>query len=547
MAETFLLGEVKTRPGTYFRRERFGNMATAGANNGILAVLFQSNYGELNKVVDVSQSDLNNLEDLFGDGAAAIYEGLIGGATTIRAIRVGDDDGTASKVILKTTGTENIFADAEKTFTVTGGESSTIELGSVPYGDTLKLFEGETELEDYSYLGDHLTVPAFDDEENHTLKATWKTLTGTRNVDVDAVELSSKFVGDRTFTASIRTNLITDKRQLVVYDGTVVFASVSFEAGGDEAQSLVDALKNNRHFTARKLNSGVLNDVVQAQLTGGTNPTVTTASYSKGTEVLERYRWNCIVSDSDDSAINGILTAFVKQSYETGHLGFACIAGKSSQDLDARMSWAASCNDEKVVYVLNGWKGNTGIIYDGWRAAARIGGMVAASDTNASLTHAVISDALELIEPLTNGEIARAEEKGCLVLSLNSDDQVWIDSAINTLITPDANQDDGWCKIRRTKCRFELIQRVNDTCERLVGKVNNDSNGRATIMAAAQGIINEMCAEGKLFDGSYIEEDTRYTPEGDSAYFVLWISDIDSAEKLYLSYRFSYGNMFAET
>ena len=476
MAETFLLGERKTRPGVYFRREKTG-ASTAGAINGILAAIFQSDFGELNTVVNISQSDMNNLENIFGTGAAVIREGLLGGATTVRAVRVGSDDGICAAVKFKNPDTVQVVDEEE--VTVAGAE---------------------------------------------------------------AVEVSAKYPGDRAFTATIRTNLITDKRQLIIYDGTEIFTAVNFEAGGDEAQNLVNALSNNKFFTARKLNSGLLKDVVQAPLTGGKNPTATTADYSKGTEALESYRWNCIVADSDDAAVNGILTAFVKQSYETGHLGFACIGGKSSQSFEERISYAASCNDEKIIYVLNGWTSNDGTTYEGWRAACRIGGMIASVETNADLTHSTISDALTLIEPLTNGEISRAEEKGCLVLSLNADDQIQIDNAITTLITPDANQDEGWSKIKRAKLRFELIQRVNDTCDRLIGRVNNDSNGRATIMVAAQRIIDEMIGEGKLTGDSRIEEDSRYIAQGDSAWFLLVIGDVDSLEKIYLSYRFRFAD-----
>ena len=51
------------------------------------------------------------------------------------------------------------------------------------------------------------------------------------------------------------------------------------------------------------------------------------------------------------------------------------------------MSYATICNDEKIVFVLNGWTATDGTVYDGWRAAVRIGGMIAACETNASLTH----------------------------------------------------------------------------------------------------------------------------------------------------------------
>ena len=44
---------------------------------------------------------------------------------------------------------------------------------------------------------------------------------------------------------------------------------------------------------------------------------------------------------------------------------------------------------------------------------------------------------------------------------MNKSGQVWIDKAINTLITPPADRDEGWKKIRRTKTRYELIRRCN--------------------------------------------------------------------------------------
>ena len=68
---------------------------------------------------------------------------------------------------------------------------------------------------------------------------------------VDAVELNAAYVGDRSLAVSVRTDLITDKRQLVIYSGTELFSAVNFEPGGDEAQNLVDVLTTNKIFNAR--------------------------------------------------------------------------------------------------------------------------------------------------------------------------------------------------------------------------------------------------------------------------------------------------------
>lgn len=549
MAGTFLLGERKTRPGVYYRRERRG-YTVEGATNGILAVIFQSNWGALNKVVDIAPTDLNNLGDIFGEGNGvdAIREGLLGGATTVRAVRVGGDDGVCATVTLQspgTTTTENGEVtlevgeeDVTRVLEATADEDSIIVTNA---GDVLTLGEDYTVVR--NDLGVSVTITGVEDGRGSV------TITYTRTITTsptNAVEISAKYPGTKSFTASVRTHLVTGKRQLLIYDGKVIFQAISFDAGGDEAQALFDAMATNRYFTATKIAAGVLADVTQASLTGGVDPTVTNESYEKGTNVLERFRWNCIIADTDNTDVRAILYNFVTLSYETGYLGFACIAGKSTEDFETRMSYAASINDEKVVYVLNGWIGNDGTVYDGWRAAARIGGMIAGCESNVSLTHDVISNALELIEPLTNGEIIRAEQKGCLVLSLNSDAQVQVDNAINTLVTAGSDMDEGWKKIRRTKTRFELMDRINRTHDRLVGFVNNDTNGRATIIAAAQKVINEMVAENKLVFGSYVEEDPGHPAEGDSAWFLLHILDLDSLEKIYLTYIFRYNQTFDE-
>ncbi len=178
---------------------------------------------------------------------------------------------------------------------------------------------------------------------------------------VNAVKITAAYPGARKFAVSIRTNLITDLRECIIYDGAVIFEKVTFEAGNNEAINLINALnKISKNFIASAVNdevpSGALDTVTQAPMTGGKNPTVTTASYDRATNQLERVKWNCLIVDTDNVAVHALIQSFVELSYETGHFGFGCIAGKSSQDLDARMNQAASYNDEKIAYVLNGWE-----------------------------------------------------------------------------------------------------------------------------------------------------------------------------------------------
>ena len=57
--------------------------------------------------------------------------------------------------------------------------------------------------------------------------------------------------------------------------------------------------------------------------------------------------------------------------------------------------------------------------------------------------------------------------------------------------------------------------------------------------ALANGIIEQMIAENKLISGS-VYEDPSNPPQGDSAWFVIEVLDLDSIEKVYITYRFAF-------
>lgn len=229
----------------------------------------------------------------------------------------------------------------------------------------------------------------------------------------------------------------------------------------------------------------------------------------------------------------------MKRIFGVGSLTQGVVAEKHTVDLETRMSHAASFNDEKMNYVLNAYVNEQGKEIDGYQTAARLAGMIGACASNSSLTHTVVSGFSEILERLTNTQMIAAEKKGCIVLSYSSAKQVWIDNAINTLITPADNQDDGWKKIRRVKTRFELIRRMNAAADALVGKVDNDKDGRSTVVSQLQAIGDNMIAEGKL-TAITVSESAVNVADGDSAWFDIDVVDKDSMEHIYLSYRFQF-------
>ena len=269
MAGTFTIGEKKIRPGSYFRRENSGGPDVAGAINGYAAAAFQADWGPLNELFDMDVSMQNDVADYYGTDphTRIIREAFTGGATTVRAIRCGDDDGKAASV---------------------------------------------------------------------TLKA----INPTNSAKVDAVTITAAYPGTREFAVSIRTNLITDQRECVIYDGTVIFEKFAFEAGNTEAENLIAAMASSKNFVAKAVGTvapaGPLETVTQVPMTGGKNPTVTTASYDRAFNQLERVKWNCLIVDTDEAAVQLLVQSFIQQSYEMGHFGIGCLSGLPTQDFDER-------------------------------------------------------------------------------------------------------------------------------------------------------------------------------------------------------------------
>ncbi len=464
MAGTFILGETKVRPGSYFNIQKKGGNAAAGIMNGVTAVIFKADFGPLNTVVELSAED--GYEQTFGTGLTtdAIREAIAGGAKTIIACRVGNG-GTQGTIVLKDTAKE------------------------------------------------------------------------------DALSITAKYPGDKDFTVTIREKLSDSTlKECIFYTGTTEFEKVEFVSGEGEAKALVDALASSKNFKAElkpDKESTLLEIVSQSAFTKGTNPQTTTGDYSNAFAQVEPYEFNTICLDTEDTEIHLLLQSFVNRIFDAGSLAQAVVAEKHTVELETRIKHAAAFNDEKMNYVLNAWVDEQGTAIDGYQTAARIAGMIGAVAANSSLTHTVISGFTEILEKLTNTDMISAEKRGCIVLSYNKAKQVWIDNAINTLITPADNQDDGWKKIRRVKTRFELIRRINTTTDDLVGKVDNDNNGRATVISQIQGVGDSMREEGKLI-ACAVTESSAYKADGDSAWFDIDVIDKDSMEHIYLTFLFRF-------
>jgi hypothetical protein len=368
------------------------------------------------------------------------------------------------------------------------------------------------------------------------------TLQDTTAVPVDAVKLEALYEGVRgnNFTVTIRGSLSDDtKRELLLYEGATLRQTVEFTKGVGEAAALVEALSDSPWVAATLVAEGTLAVVAQAPFAGGEDPTVTGEAYSAGLSAIEAVDWNVLCVDTDDPVTHAVVQAYIDRVRNEGKRVLGVVGEPTSVPLATRLANARAFNDPAIIYVANGFKGADGVTREGYKAAARVAGMTAAAQITESLTHYVVRGATELVGALTNAEIEQAIQFGALVFSMSAQKQVHIESGITTFVTPTADMDVGWKKIRRVRTRDNLMDRIAATWDPLIGKINNSPDGRATLIAAAQDIINRMIAEGALLQGS-IFEDPNNPPVGDSAWFVVQVDDLDSAEKVYITFQFRF-------
>ena len=353
--------------------------------------------------------------------------------------------------------------------------------------------------------------------------------------------ITAKYPGTRDFSVTVKDSLTEENHKTVsFYSGTREIESYSIEKNGStEGAALKEAMAQSANFTVAVNTDGALTDVAQQAFTKGTDPTADADAYQAGLDCLESVYCNAVCMATDMAAHHLLLKTFLDRAYENGFFACGFVAENPETELSARISHALTFNDEKIAYVLNAKAVRNGTELTGYQVAAIAAGMYASYASNKSLTHKVLEGVTELSEVLTPSQMTEAEQKGCLVISKSAEGKVWIDNAINSLVERPESREAGWKKLRRTKTRFELMYRMNTTADGLVGNVDNDKNGRETVIAKLNEVANAMVQEGKLISCTVAEHPDK-AANADYAYFLIDVVDKDSLEHLYLYYNFSY-------
>lgn len=357
-----------------------------------------------------------------------------------------------------------------------------------------------------------------------------------------------KYVGTLPISIAIQNSLIeANKKQILVYTGTTLVETISFVADGvKEGEKLAKAVAKRSKYieVVGDIDVVPIIPVASGALTGGADPTVTYEDYSKAFTAFEPYFYNTIaidIDDDEDMTLSLMLKEYLDAAYEMGKLGIAVVGQKSTEPFEFRLENCKMFDDYKVVFLGSGYMEGTES-KDGVMAICYTAGLIAVTPSNKGITRYIIKEATDLCETLSYTQYEDAILGGMLMLSMSHDGEIWYDSGINTWTgEPDQIDDEGWRKIRRTKVRFEMFDRLDRTLNPKVGRISADSDGVADVVQSGQRVLDAMADdEGKLFKGPKFVEDPDRPFMADSAWFIIQADDIDSLEKIYLRYQFRY-------
>ena len=335
----------------------------------------------------------------------------------------------------------------------------------------------------------------------------------------NAVTLKTKYPTALKFSVTVKQKLGDETtKECSVYNGATLVEKVSFIAGADvnEAANLVEAMKDSKYLSAELVSgaSGIMQTVAQQALAGGSAPAVTTEDYSNAFNAFETYAWNVLVLDTVEEDVKALAKTYMERIHSNGALGVCVLGEAAGKSLATRKTNAKSYNAPYFIYCGSGYYNTAGDRVEGYLAAAVQAGVIGCKDSSTSIVHTEIPDAESCIEQLTNEQ--------------------YVDAIL------DEDDDEGWKKIKRTSVRYEAFDRINRTLEPLIGKISNNAAGVDNVIQEAKKVLAEMNREGKILDTYEFYEDTENPHAADYAYFIIRIDDVDSMEKIYLTYQFQY-------
>lgn len=318
--------------------------------------------------------------------------------------------------------------------------------------------------------------------------------------------------------------------------------AVSVVANGDKFDviTLFRGIERNRQ-TVKTVAELVSNDYVVftgtgnvvanagVTLAGGTNGTVSEATYATYLNVVKAYKWNTMGIPQDVPAVNPNIITFITNMREN--------LGKKVQ----AVLYDADADYEGIITVNQGYKTNTETVSP-TSFVAYIAGLTAGSDVDASNTYHAINGAVSIVypegvTPYGDEEIEEALKAGKMVLSTRQDGVIVIEQDINTLHTFTPDKGYAFSKNRVIRTLDEINNSIALLFERsYIGKVDNNDDGRNIFKSDVISYLNMLQGISAIQNFDSTTDIQIYAGEAiDAVVADLAIQPVDSMEKLYMT------------
>ena len=450
----FKLGEIAQRPSINIRFSNDGNEPSLGVGQKVGAALIQSNWGPVGKAQTIYARDLEKLKGLIGTGKGpdVVKSFLVGGASAVQVIRVGN-----------------------------GGGQATAQLGA----------------------------------------------------EAGVVKFVTKYPTDRALSVMIRESVMGDEKDVYIIEDDRRLESYRISGGGDEAETLVEAMKKSNYLIAVKEAEGTLPESDEAMLEGGENPKSTAEDYTDAMVLSETVPWDVVVSDTHDISVHNALATFVRRRVREGHRVWTVLAMDPEIDFELLKETPKMYNYPPI-FVVGMAIGDLTIE----ETTALVAGETIRGDYLRNLSQKPMPG-VTTVETLTQDQYEAAAKAGLIVFDYNHKGQVVLDYAVNTLQNSDEEIDMGWRSLRRMRTRYELVDRIVYEVAELMQK-GISIKDTDHIITIGNTVIDKMIKEGGLESGRMIV-DPDLPPEGDSAWFTFDnLVDLDGLNKVYIHFPFAF-------
>jgi hypothetical protein len=246
--------------------------------------------------------------------------------------------------------------------------------------------------------------------------------------------------------------------------------------------------------------------------------------YAAMRDRFDTQEFNVFVAQTYDTTEQVALKTWVAANRDEGKHFILVIGGNGTTDADptAGNSRSTLNADDYIVNVINGGVVN-GVSYSSSEYAPHIAGIIANARINESVTYAATS-ASDVTKRLTNPQRNAALTAGSLVLT-NDGKRVKIEQGITT----------SGKKIRAIRARQAIITDITATGnESYIGKLSNNADGRATLIAAVTKYL-ETLADNSVLEAPIVTLDTQNPPSGDKVFLLISYVEIDSMERIFFT------------